>query len=280
MVLPAQTTLVTGISRSGTTLLCSLLNELPDTVALAEPIRFMPDDDHARVVRGIVGFVEETRERILATHEAPSRHVGGMVPDNWAEPPGTAGLRRRRDEHGLIRLDKPLSSRFSLIVKHHGEFIVLADRLAGHFPLFGVVRHPLAVLASWQTVDLPIYHGHLRSAEAFDPVLCGALAAEPDRIRRQVLLLGWMLRAFGRFPPDRILRYEDLTAAPQQALARFSANPRSPQRPLRSHEPRDRYPGIDLAALSRALEPLVPLAEVFYPDFARSLGQEREGMVA
>lgn len=264
------TILVTGISRSGTTLLCSLLNELPDTVALAEPIRFMPDDDHGRVVRSVVDFARDTRAGILATGEAPSRHVGGVVPDNWAEPPGAPGLRRRRDEYGPIRLGKPLSPGFRLIIKHHGEFIVMAERLAAHFPLFCVVRHPLAVLASWQTVDLPIHQGHLRSAEAFDPELRDTLAAEPDRIRRQVLLLGWMLRAFARFPPDRVVRYEDLAAAPERELSRFSAHPAPPARPLRAFVPGERYPGVDLAALARALEPLIPAAQVFYPDFARS----------
>jgi hypothetical protein len=84
----APTTLVTGVSRSGTTLLCALLNEMPDTVALAEPMAFMPDADHGRVVRSIVDFAGEMRRRIVATNEAVSRHVGGVVPDNWAEEPG------------------------------------------------------------------------------------------------------------------------------------------------------------------------------------------------
>lgn len=274
MVLSAKTTLVTGVSRSGTTLLCSLLNDLPDTVALAEPIRFMPDEDHDRVVRSIVEFAQAARQSIPATGEATSRHVGGVVPDNWAEPPGTSGLRARRDEHGTIRLNKPLSADFNLIIKHHGEFIVMAERLAAHFPLFCVVRHPLAVLASWQTVDLPIHQGRLRSAEAFDPALREALDAEPDRIRRQVLLLGWMLRAFARFPSDKVVRYEDLTAFPRRELARFSAHPADPLRPLKAFDPHERYPGLDFVALASALEPLIPAAEVFYPDFADSLGRK------
>jgi hypothetical protein len=163
-----------------------------------------------------------------------------------------------------------VSPSFNLIVKHH-EFTVFADRLTEHFPVFAVVRHPLAALASWQTVDMPIYHGHLISAEVFDAELTARLAAEPDRIRRQVVLMEWLLQSYSRFPRDRILRYEDLMAAPRQHLARFSAKARDPGRALRAYDPARRYPGIDLAILAEALLPLAPVAETFYPGIEESL---------
>lgn len=45
-----STTLLTGLPRSGTTLTCSLLNDYPATVALAEPIQLERHGDRARAV--------------------------------------------------------------------------------------------------------------------------------------------------------------------------------------------------------------------------------------
>jgi hypothetical protein len=46
-----QTVLITGTPRSGTTLVCHLLNQLPDTVALNEPMqpRHFNDEPDASV---------------------------------------------------------------------------------------------------------------------------------------------------------------------------------------------------------------------------------------
>jgi hypothetical protein len=41
--------------------------------------------------------------------------------------------------------------------------------------------------------------------------------------------------------------------------------------PVRSFDPRTRYPGVDLASLARALLAIEADVEPFYPDFAASL---------
>ena len=60
--------LITGTPRSGTTLLCSLLNKLPDTVALHEPMNvweFPNCRDAAAIADVIEGFCNETRKSLL-----------------------------------------------------------------------------------------------------------------------------------------------------------------------------------------------------------------------
>jgi hypothetical protein len=195
------------------------------------------------------------------------------VPHNWLdEPPEPNGhLRRSRAQRGSIRFDKPLSTAFSLIVKQPGEFSALADLLVGQVPVYAMVRHPLAVLASWQTADLPVHHGHMPAAEAFNPELAACLAAEPDRLARQVRLIGWLLSTYARLLPDNVLRYEDLVSDPRASLSRMVASVGSPPSTLSTQEPSVRYPGVDLIELATALREIGPVAEVFYPDFDRSL---------
>lgn len=273
MIPPASTTvLLTGLPRSGTTLLCALLNECHDTVALAEPLRLERHGDRERAVGEIDAFVARIRRQILAHGEVETLHVGGAVPDNWLTEPTDALGRRSLAEWGTIRVERPLSPDFRLIVKHPGEFSALAGLLDRRYPLVALIRHPLAVLASWQTVHLPVNDGHLPMGEVFNPDLAATLAAVPDRLERQVALLGWLLSTYATLRPHQILRYEDVVADPAATLATtFGVRPGAALRALSEHDPARRYPGVDLRPLATALMAIRPLCERFYPDFGQSL---------
>src|ERR1700679_3353065 len=66
------TTLLTGLPRSGTTLVCALLNRLPDTVALSEPRILALHGDRERALWEIDAFLAMTREAALITGRVPS----------------------------------------------------------------------------------------------------------------------------------------------------------------------------------------------------------------
>jgi hypothetical protein len=271
MKLVQHTTLLTGLPRSGTTLVCALLNEFPDTVALAEPLKFQ-SGDRDRTVRAIDEFIVSARQQALSDNIAISRHIGGVIPDNWVAPPGPSQeLRPFKLELGPICLNKPLSPAFHLILKEPAGFSALSDLLAPRYPLVAMVRHPLAVLAAWQTIAIPINLGRMPTAERLNPDLKAWLDAEPDRLNRQVILIGWLLGIYSTFPPERILRYEDLVAAPARHLTRFTPHAREPDRKLEAVDPISRYSGVNLAPLARKLMVLCPVAEKFYPDFVSSL---------
>jgi hypothetical protein len=266
-----QTTLLTGLPRSGTTLVCALLNECPDTVALAEPFA-LESRLPCQAVSEIARFLAMARQQALSTNTAISSHVGGRIPDNWACPPeSSSGLRRSEAQRGPIDLRKPLSVNFHLIVKEPGRFSALSDLLAQRYPLVAMVRHPLAVLASWQTIDIPVHRGRMPVAEVFNPDLKARLDAEPDCLIRQVILLEWLLGIYSSFPPERILRYEDLIADPVRHLSRFTPHARDPNRKLEAVDPSSRYGGVELRPLARRLLTIRTVAEKFYPNFAESL---------
>src|SRR5579862_5822515 len=269
-----DTILLTGLPRSGTTLIVSLLNEFPNTVALAEPVPMQARGVHerARAVGEIEAFIAETRESALTRNEVRSKQLGGAILENFFEPPGDGTrLRKVTEPYGMVKLDKKLTPDFRLVIKHPANFSALADLLAPRHTLFALVRHPLAVLAAWQTVDMPVHHGHMPMAETFSPELTALLAAEPDRIKRQVLLIGWLLGVYSRFSPELILRYEDLVADPVRHLSRLTPHARPLGRTLELMDPATRYRGVDLEPLARALPAITPIAERFYPDFERSL---------
>ena len=219
----ARTWLLCGVPRSGSSLCCRLAGWTPDTVALSEPIEpatFASAAGPADAYAHIREFAASTRAELLATGRAASVQVNGRLDDDRVSgTPNTAGLRSLRGGPGELRVDKHLSADFLLLIKHNALFAALLDRLAGSFPTLGLVRNPVAVLASWQTVDLPVQQGRVPMGERFDPELAGALDSEADTLRRQVHVLRWF---FARFrdclTPDRVVRYEDVVASGGVAL--------------------------------------------------------------
>ena len=266
------TILLTGLPRAGTTLVCSLLNNYADTLALAEPLELSHQDDPDIALLEIAAFIEQTRIEAIQSGTAVSKNIEGIVPSNTIEE--TIGLeegRRRRVvvQHSHIAVKKPLSKNFYLVIKHPAEFTALADRLNGRFPLYAILRNPLAVLAAWQTVEIPVYYGHMPMMECFVPGLTDRLNAIEDRLERQVEVMRFILNTYLHFPADRILRYEDTLADPQTQLGRLTPHViQSPHPNLVPYDPIERYSAtVDFARLAKAMLPISELVEQFYPGF-------------
>jgi hypothetical protein len=219
--------LITGTPRSGTTLLCSLLNKLPDTVALHEPMNvweFPNCVDSVAVADAIERFCVETRKSLLEEGIAVSKHVGGLIPDNVAaDQVNRSGTRLRHTEHGPVRIEKPLSGEFTLAIKHPVAFTALLGTLSKRFECFAIVRNPLSMLASWNSLAwLNVRDGHAPIGEKLDLELRQHLADEPDVIERQIYILEWFYQRFREFLPDRaVIKYEELISSQGRQLEEF-----------------------------------------------------------
>ena len=221
----SRTWLLSGVPRSGTSLCCRLAGELPDTVALSEPIRrkaFGGMDTRQGACARIGDFADQARAQILAERRASSVQVDGRLDDNRTASRQTdAGLRRLRSEWGEIAIDKPLSADFTLLIKHNALFAALLPGLTKSFSCLALVRNPLLVLASWQTVDLPVHRGRIPAGEELDRDLHQALEREPEMLGRQLIVLDWFFGQFHAYvDPQDILRYEDVVESGGRALFR------------------------------------------------------------
>jgi len=224
----ANNIILTGLPRSGTTLCCRLLNGLPNVVALHEPMKVMRFSAKAGMdaaLADIEDFYAAARWRIATEGFAPSKQVDGEVPDNHftdrRNPDTGKRLRHDRLENERIRVRKPLDDSFALVIKQPAAFTALLEVLAPRFPTFAVVRSPLAVLGSWNSLDISVSDGHLPPAESLSPELAEVLAGIGDPIERQVFLLNWFFEQYERFlPRAAIIHYEHLVASGGAELAR------------------------------------------------------------
>jgi hypothetical protein len=234
---------LTGLPRSGTTLSCRLLNTLPNTVALHEPIapgRFADAEDDQAVLEGMERFFRRMRRMIRREKVAVSKNVGGKITDNaYVHVRSESGLRSQSGgkgtEKGKVTIDKELQENFLLVIKQPALFSSLLPVLAQRFPCYAVVRNPLPVLASWNSVDHNVRDGHSRGAELYDEGLRRRLTSTEDRVGRQLLLLSWWYeRFYTTLDQDHIIRYEDIVSSRGRALSALNPAAKTLNEPLSS----------------------------------------------
>jgi hypothetical protein len=177
--------LIMGIPRSGTTLSCNLINQMPNCVALSEPMKFagFKDLNTSERLQYIAAFLNNTRLSIINNGIAISKQKNGNIPDNPCEVnENTIELRNSKMKLGVIQITKELSHDFTLVIKHNAGFVAQLDYLSLHYRCFGIVRNPLSVLASWSTVNMPAHHGHSPVAELLDNDLNNKLSQLEDSL--------------------------------------------------------------------------------------------------
>lgn len=188
-------------------------------MALHEPMKpgdFDPTAGAGAALARIQDFACATRIQVQQEGKALSQQKDGAVPENpVAIAAAASGLRPMDVSLGLIDVSaRALSTDFTLIIKHNALFTALLPDLAASFPMYAIVRNPLAVLASWNLVDLPINKGHIPAAEQFDSGLKAQLAATPDVLERQLIILEWFCARYLQHLNGRWLRYEDFVKGP------------------------------------------------------------------
>src|SRR5277367_4446485 len=96
---PKSDILLTGPNRSGTTLMCACLNQLPDCLALAEPMSPLTQASSDEALRYISRFLVETRNRALAEKVAIAKVADeGFDTANWFDRPDASGKLRSTRE--------------------------------------------------------------------------------------------------------------------------------------------------------------------------------------
>jgi hypothetical protein len=256
---------LTGPPRSGTTLCCHLLNKLPNTLALHEPIRpfgFVNPKAHPEEIREAMGrFFSRQRRFVRERGIAETKHVGGKIPTDpyAAARSSNEGIRyqlvRDGQEHGEIAVDREAyGPGFWLIIKDPATLSALLPVLVDGFPCYAVVRNPLAVLASWNSVNHAARDGHSPVAERYDETLKEKLAATSDRIERQLILLDWWFRRFrDHLPKANVIRYEDLARSGGAVLRKIVPAAHALQEPLESRNINPLYGRKETITISERL---------------------------
>ncbi len=220
--------ILAGVARSGSTLACHILNKTKYTVALHEPIqpRMVPISSQEESIQFLQNFFLEQRQSILNYGVASSSSMDGKVPDNHVGHfDCNTGKRVVLLNGSKIEIDKNLDDNFSLVIKQPGLFTAMLGTLKTCFPCYATIRNPLAVLRSWNSVDMAVTNGHAPAAEDRDPQLKKVLALEPDKYQRQLVLLSWYYEQYyDHLTEQQIIRYEEVVSSGGKNLSCISSS--------------------------------------------------------
>lgn len=253
----ARDLILTGVPRGGTTLGCRILGQCHDTVALFEPmaVSALPRDNPAAAVTAIQDYFKQARQQLLADGTATSKQRDGVVPDNsFGSDRDQYGRRQLKVVPGVIQLARP-SPAFTLVIKHNAAFAALLPELSDCFEALAIVRNPLAVLASWNSVSLPVSRGRVPAGERLDASLSQRVRTAGDVLEKQLLLLEWFFQRFrSTLRPRQVLRYEDIITTQGGCLRDRAALTGGYDQHL---EERNANPDYSGRAMSRAADALV-----------------------
>lgn len=234
--------IITGPPRSGTTLTCHLLNKLKDVVALHEPMNLRMFSSREEGLKNIPLFFNEMRELIQKEGKAISRVKDGKIPDN----PFLSGSKMRKSivKKEVFSLPNPPDlPDFTLAIKHNAHFSFLLEELVKDFECYAIIRNPLAVVASWNTIKAPVSEGNLKVLKGIDPQLEKKLWKIPDVIDRQIQLIDILFGHLNSLEERQIITYEDIIETGGQALYPISSAAFSLNEKLSNTNLKKRYPG-------------------------------------
>lgn len=233
---PTRDILITGLPRAGTTLTCHLLNKLANCVALHEPIDpgTLAGLEPEALRRALRQFCAAQRGQILTNGTATSKAWRGSVPSNPLADVDEQGRRKRVLDGREIVVSNVDRADFRLFVKQNAFFTAALPVLTPQFRCWAILRNPLAVLLSWRTAQMLVTEGRLPAAEQLDAGLAAAIAAEPDRLERQFILLDFCFAQYRRFLPGQTIRYEDIIRSGGAALSVLAPAAAALSEPLQS----------------------------------------------
>lgn len=208
--------ILTGIPRSGTTLACRLLCQVPDVIAMNEPLEPNVFPNREATIFEIKQSFAQFRLSLLKEGKAQARTKNGELTDNAYD--GSTGKRKMVLQRTPIYFDKALSPDFDLILKHNAGFSLMLPEILDSFPCFAMIRNPFAILNSWNSVNVPVSRGKVAKSKKLLPAFHQKLETIDDLLERQLFILSWYFNQFTNLSPNNLIRYEELIESNGQIL--------------------------------------------------------------
>jgi hypothetical protein len=262
--------IVTGIPRSGTTLTAALIDGLPNTVCLNEPEwqtgnRFKDPSDF---VKWLVGDFVKIRQNLLRGEPVQDRRAikdQAAVTNYFSRHPESGKM---KVNYKFVDLVRPgLTPDFTLAIKHNGPYLALLKAIIDMrwFTIIAIVRHPVEVLYSWRTLEVPISRGEMPNATPYWPAMAELVKMPMDLLEKQVKMYDLMCkRIYNLRQHLHLLPYEELLKNPE-LLNKYLKVPGEPARKL-IEKPKRQIPEAEWQRIAQAVKTHGEFYRHFYPN--------------
>jgi hypothetical protein len=212
-----KTHLITGIPRSGTTLLTSTLASSLEAVVFSEPNWLKPIRAEAATAQSFTDLfvkkIDTLRNDIKNKQfiELKSSQFQSGQPSNYYI----------RGENGKIISDKseqavklnPDLCQATFVIKSNAQFTACLNQLinTGAFSIHCIVRNPVAVVMSWRSLNIPVSNGNMKIAEKYHPEYLTYIESANNLLEKQVLMADWFFCEYQKYHDSiNLITYESL----------------------------------------------------------------------
>lgn len=204
--------LITGVPRSGTSLLTKLLSNQEDVLCFSEP-RWLrdirnPDQSAEEFATSLLNQINTIRENIKKGNPVTITVKKGSqdLPDNYFKKTNNGYINLKEDKEIFVEY----SANLTIVTKSNTLFTSCLNELIKltNFDIYAMTRDPLYTLLSWRSLDIPISRGELKIGEIYSEKV-RSIVKEPNILKRQVLILNWFLNQFEE-NKIKTFKYEDL----------------------------------------------------------------------
>ncbi|MBV1907093.1 MAG: hypothetical protein KUG75_13540 [Pseudomonadales bacterium] len=255
--------ILAAIPRSGSTLTCQLINQTGNCLAMIEPLNmseFNALPSAGQRVDYLTKFFATIRTRVQDSGQIPIIQLDKQSTNTFSSTftnKEKGSLSGRTSSISGVKWTEPtqtLAQGFTLLIKHPNAFSALLAELIQSFSCYALIRNPLAILSSWNTLDHPLRDGHAPMAEAHAPELQKQLAQSDNPLQRQLLLLSWYFQTYRKvLKPAHILKYEQIVASRGAALSNIVNASPAPEFKLINQNSSDLYDPAYTARAAKAL---------------------------
>lgn len=261
--------LLTGIPRSGTTLLNAFLDCPPKSVAIGEPLGlgvFQREyaNNHHGFVNKINEYFSHIRVRIANGEPFKDRvSVDGNPLTNYVESGG--GIRKKSYEI-RDRVIKNVERDFYLFFKAPVIFTSVLPAIVsdGRFKVIAIIRDPVSTILSWNSVNFPIAKGRLPAGEEYWPLLGSIARNKCSTFEKQAQIWEIFAQRYVQYKDIiTLLRYEDLVTNPMSLFEMLCLPFTNIHVKNSNNNPV--YDFENIPAIKNALHKYSPMSKLLYP---------------
>ena len=217
--------LITGIPRSGTTLLTNLISQDQGFLCFSEPAFIKNLKQQAGTAPELAALLAQKLTDIRSDIKAGipvsmrvPKHSGDQL-DNYFKRQSTGGQNTtvKSSEHQDVTLPKSYHDR-TLVVKNNLLFTACLEDLSERFRVTAIVRNPISAIGSWNSLDIPVSRGQVVTAEQYNKRVKSVVNSQ-ELLKRQIQIYQWFCGEYIRLQQHiQIIRYEDLVEDPHNTL--------------------------------------------------------------
>ncbi len=223
--------LITGIPRSGTTLITSLIADNHKAVVFSEPewlksirLSSVTSKEFTKELMNQISSlrtdIDQNKPLKLKINKATQK-----TPTNYYQRDKSGEVITIKNEE-CVYLEKEFA-KHPFYIKSNAQFTAcLSDLIQSNaFKIYCIIRNPISCIMSWRSLKIPVSYGNMKIAEKYSTTFSDFTSGSTDLLHKQVLIIDWFYREFfNQSESVEIIKYEDLLTDTQGIISQITGN--------------------------------------------------------